>query len=182
MPATSSVVPSGGNRRGPIRTLAMVACCAEKGPARAPARELYRSPLFRLSLAYAEEVLGAEVRILSAKHGLVKADQEIEPYDLSLNDFNGWELADWAHAVEFQFADWVGARLSKVHDDEINPGGDLGKFFLHEPGLRVVLLAGAAYRFQPPLCVEFEEPMRGMGIGSRLGWLKRAVSVVREAA
>ncbi len=49
----------------------------------APARELYTGRLFKLVLQYATEN-HLDLRILSAKHGLVTPDVLIEPYDLRI--------------------------------------------------------------------------------------------------
>lgn len=157
-----------------IRTVALVACCAEKLPHAAPANELYRSTLFRLSQAYAARVAG-EVYVLSAQHGLVALDQVLEPYDLALSEMDAWERAWWAHEVEAQLADVLGAELD-VKLDEPDPMDPIdSEWFLHDPSLRVVLLAGKLYR--PAGFVEryLEEPMAGMGIGQRLSWLRAQV-------
>jgi hypothetical protein len=158
----------------PIRTVALVACCAEKLQHAAPAREFYRSPLFRLSLAYAERVAG-EVYVLSAQHGLVALDQVLEPYDLALSEMDAWERAWWAHEVEAQLAEVLGAELdTKLEEAEPMDPID-SEWFLHAPHLRVVLLAGKLYR--PGGFVEryLEEPLAGMDIGERLSWLKSQV-------
>lgn len=162
----------------PPRTIALIGCAATKLDRRAPARELYVSALFQLSLQYAEMVLGAEVFILSAQHGLVRPDQELAPYNLSLADLDPWERAWWAHEVEAQFAEVLGADLVPgLHTGEET---DEAEWFLHQPGLRLVLLAGKLYRFIPPFPEKFEEPLRGMGIGSRKAWLRAQVEAVRE--
>lgn len=73
----------------------IVPCGAAKATQAAPARELYLGQSFRLALAAAEAEaaattrdLGIEARvlILSAKHGLVSPDAELEPYDVKVSD------------------------------------------------------------------------------------------------
>jgi hypothetical protein len=58
----------------------------------APASELYTSPRFKAALEYAR-TLTSENRIfvLSAKHGILPLDVEVEPYNKSLYDMNGTE-------------------------------------------------------------------------------------------
>jgi hypothetical protein len=137
--------------------IALVGCGKTKLATAARPRDLYTGPLFSAALEYAEQHFDT-VRILSAKHGVVHPDgAELEPYDLTLPEFAPWELADWGHVVCAQLA---------------------GEFDLTE-GLELVVLAGSPYAtpisWQLP---EFptwtlDEPMRGLGIGQRLAWLKQ---------
>ncbi|MCI2421106.1 hypothetical protein MOQ72_27050 [Saccharopolyspora sp. K220] len=68
--------------------LFVVPCGRNKLDRPAPARELYASPHFRFALRQVEtqaaDVPGSQVRILSALHGLVEPDTELEPYDVSM--------------------------------------------------------------------------------------------------
>jgi hypothetical protein len=66
-----------------VAVIGLVACAAEKLARPAPARELYCSPLFRKSLAYAEARCD-RVYVLSAAHGLVELDAVTKPYDRRL--------------------------------------------------------------------------------------------------
>lgn len=66
------------------RIVALVACSASKLDHRAPARELYsRSDLFTKALAWGE-AFADQALILSAEHGLVELDQELDPYNTRL--------------------------------------------------------------------------------------------------
>lgn len=154
----------------PIRVVALVGCCAEKLDKAAPAHELYRSPLFRLSLAHAKRMTG-EVFVLSALHGLVPLDRVLEPYDLALSEMDEFERAWWRHEVEAQLAELLGATLDSRLDEDAAGETD-AEWFLHDPRLRVVLLAGALYRPGGFLEGKLEEPLEGMGIGARLSYLK----------
>lgn len=53
------------------------------------------SDLFKKAYSYATKNYDF-VAILSAKHGLLFPDDEIEPYDLTLNDMNSHERREWA--------------------------------------------------------------------------------------
>jgi hypothetical protein len=67
--------------------LFVVPCGRNKLGRRAPARELYASQHFAFTLRQVEMAArdqGGVVRILSALHGLVDADQELDPYDVSM--------------------------------------------------------------------------------------------------
>jgi hypothetical protein len=66
----------------------------------APAKDLYTSNYFRLKREYVETCCD-RWRILSAKHGLLSPDEEIEAYDASLNPrsdsyIGDYEAGKWA--------------------------------------------------------------------------------------
>lgn len=142
------------------RRSVFVGCCKEKLPHAAPARELYLSPLFRLSLRWAEANASEGCAfILSAKYGLVRPDAVIEPYDLRLEEFSAFEMDEWMHAVHYQYRDALG----------------LDQRYLGANQPKVTILAGPLYA-----ALGFEElmtipqlPLDGMPIGKRLQWLKR---------
>jgi hypothetical protein len=142
--------------------IGLVSCGASKLPHAAPARDLYTSPLFRKSLAYAERTC-ARVYILSAKHGLVELDQVLAPYDVKL--VGGWRVINpWAERVTEQ--------LVARHRTE---------------SVDVMILAGRAYADRLAECIHFAritanadwrtfEPMQHMQVGERLQWLNRQLS------
>lgn len=74
--------------------VAIVGCSAIKAPNAAPARDFYRSPLFKAALAYAEAKT-PHVAIVSAMYGAVKLDQMLEPYDRKLTELRKAEREDW---------------------------------------------------------------------------------------
>lgn len=58
-------------------------CGKKKGPRYAKARDLYQGPYFKACLAYARSLLPEDrIFILSAKHGLIRTDEWLEPYEL----------------------------------------------------------------------------------------------------
>jgi hypothetical protein len=69
-----------------------------KLPTAAPARDLYVSPLFHKGRAYAERA-GVPWFILSAQHGLVAPDDELEPYDLRLSATSRQYRREWGGGV-----------------------------------------------------------------------------------
>lgn len=140
--------------------IALVGCSRSKSGAEfAEAHDLYTSPLFRMSLAYAHQ-LKAHVYILSAQHGIVSPWDEIETYDLSLYDLDAEARRDWGIGVASKLDRWHwGARP------------------------RIVVLAGRLYADAVRPCiqmegVEWQEPMRGMMIGERLRWLNEHLAEV----
>jgi hypothetical protein len=65
--------------------LVVIPCGGAKLTAPAPARELYIGSMFRDQLATALTMTTPEnVRILSAKHGLLTLDEIVEPYDVKM--------------------------------------------------------------------------------------------------
>lgn len=144
-----------------MRTVALVACCKQKLERAAPARELYRSDLFRKSLAYAETIAPGRYWILSAKHGLVEPRQVLEPYELSLEHLDPEERAEWAHTVGIQLGDALEMPFAAKN----------------WPGYRIVVLGGSRYVPQLPDRNTAERPLDGMQIGQRLQWLRAQVAL-----
>jgi len=153
------------------RTLCLVACSATKGAA-GPARELYTGPLFQAARRHAE-ARGYHWRILSAKHGLLRPDAVVLPYDQRLEKGREGAKADtWGRTLVKPSLCWL-ARTEQID--------------------RVIWFAGADYRdalhgwrrchdietrraWIPCSCgarVVHEYPLAGLAIGQQLGWFKR---------
>src|SRR4051812_49565852 len=128
-------------------TIVLIACCAKKLQTRAKAEHLYRSELFRRSLSYARRMQPAPTAIfvLSAKYGLVRLSDELEPYDLALKRMPSGDVRAWSEQVFARLAEWC------------NPNDDHFVFF-----------AGQRYRqfLESRLC-HAEVPMKGLGIGEQ---------------
>ena len=138
-----------------MSTTALISCSSKKLPTKARARELYVSALFTKSLRYAELQNPEKTFILSAKHGLLELEQEIEPYDETLNTMKKAERMKWAQGVL--------GKLEKI----VN---------LQEE--RVIFLAGNRYReFLTPNIRHCEIPMKGMGIGEQLAYLNKYLGI-----
>jgi hypothetical protein len=133
-----------------VRTIVLISCASKKLPFRMKAKDLYTSPLFKLSLRYARSSESDAIFVLSAKHGLVDLEQELEPYDLTLNEMPAEKVKEWAGSVLDQ--------LRSVADLESD---------------RVVFLAGEKYRKHLlPYVSHLEVPMRGLSIGKQIKFLK----------
>jgi len=137
--------------------IGLISCSAQKLPRPAPARELYCSPLFRKSLAYAE-LRCERVYVLSAAHGLLELHQLVGPYERRLG--NKKERDAWARRV----------------------AGDL--IARHGRDVDYLVLAGADYAgplsdaletydggFRGVLRERILQPLIGMPVGRRLQWL-----------
>ena len=141
----------------------LIACCKTKRAVSAPAAELYASPLFVRSAELARR-LGIPMSILSAKHGLIPAELEIEPYDQTLKTCSAAERREWAERV-----------ASSARSDLA-------------PREHLILLAGSTYSNELVPMLEaggwtVSRPLAGMALGERLSFLNRTHRVLdrREA-
>lgn len=132
--------------------IALIGCCKKKLSQASRVQELYQSPLFKLSVAYAEK-RGLKWAVLSAKHGLVLPYRILEPYDETLIKMPVAKRRAWG--------------LGVAQDLEFTWGVEM----------KYVFLAGEAYRMAvsalPP--ARLEEPLTGLGIGDRLRFLKNFI-------
>ena len=134
--------------------IVLIACSSRKGFKPAKAADLYQSSLFRKSMAYAQSLRPDEIHILSAKHGLLRRDAEIAPYNVTLNKKSRADVEKWATHVLDQ--------LREVADLQAD---------------HFTILAGERYcRGLLPHIVHYTVPLAGLGIGSQLQFLKEAVS------
>lgn len=133
-----------------MNRVGLVACVKKKLSHRAAARDLYTSPLFKLSRAYVESRCD-EWAILSAKHRLVLPSDEILPYDETLAGARKAHLEAWGRRT---WAD-ICARW--------NP-----------ESTTFVFLGGAAYACALAEAPNVERPLKKLQIGERLSFLKRA--------
>ncbi len=133
--------------------IGLVACSAKKHERPAPARELYCSPLFRLSIADAIRTCTA-VYVMSAKHGLVELDQVIAPYNDKLPR-GAWQ---WARTL----LDDLEVRHPAMPDVALYGGANYIDPILTEADNRDAPWVGKL------IC-----PLVGMQIGQRLQWLSQ---------
>jgi hypothetical protein len=116
---------------------------------------MYQSDLFKKCLAYARSLHPDQIFVLSAKYGLLDLHREIDPYDETLNQRTIGEIKQWAAGVIEQ--------LRKISDLEKD---------------RFTFLAADRYRrFLIPHLSHCEIPMRGLGIGKQLQFLKGATQM-----
>jgi hypothetical protein len=139
------------------RRIGLVGCVKEKAPRPCAAKELYRSTLFLGRRAYVERTCD-DWWILSAAHGLVDPDDELEPYDETLKDAGRARRRAWS------------AEVLAAIDRRVSPSPG-GVFEIH---------AGAEYRdyglvagLEKRGCV-VEIPTRGLPIGQQLRFYKLA--------
>jgi hypothetical protein len=129
-----------------MRKIVLISCVSKKRSVKSKARDLYVSPLFKKNLQYARKLRPDDIFILSAKYGLVALDEEIEPYELTLNTMPAHEIKRWAENVMRQLS----SQADPQHD-------------------QFVFLAGAKYRkYLVPQLAHVEIPFEGLTIGRQL--------------
>lgn len=130
--------------------ICLIACGKRKAEKPVRAEEMYLGTLFKYSLAYARKIEADKIFILSAKHGLLALDTVIEPYNETLNKKRKAEKQAWAHKVLDQLN-----KQTNLEDD----------FF--------VFLAGKNYNEELKKSLNYEVPLKGLGIGKQLQFLKK---------
>ena len=146
------------------KCITLVGCCREKASSIAPARQLYKSQLFKKAAGWSDR-RGDEWFVISAKHGLIKSESKLAPYDARIQGLTQDQRAKWS-------AD-VAAQLSA-----------LAAFYEVEQ-MEVTLLAGAAYTgwidIVQPWCT-VHQPLAGLQIGQRLQWLTAQAAAQKGGA
>ncbi len=131
------------------KTSLLISCSKLKRSVSCEAELMYEpSNLFRKSLAYAKNI-SDDIRILSAKYGLLKLDDVIEPYDETLSDKSKDEMAAWGKKTALQIFEDYDLQTTKF-----------------------VILAGKDY-YDPLMdyLPEIMLPLIGMPLGKRLAML-----------
>ena len=137
-----------------MRKIVLISCVSKKLDHPARAEELYTSTLFKYGLKYAKSFNPDRIFILSAKYGLVSSDKIIAPYNKTLNDMSSKENIKWSNKVLED--------LKKVCDLDND---------------QVIFLAGENYRkYLLPHIKNYAIPMKGLGIGRQLKYLKDKTS------
>ncbi len=139
-----------------MKTIGLVACTSKKALKPTTAAELYRSPLFEGARWFAESRCDTWY-ILSAKYGLLGPNDEVLPYDESLNSMAESEKIQWA---------------KRVYDSLVTQlKGDT----------RIVFLAGDQYRkylqrYLHDIGIDTRAPLSELGIGRQVAWLQKLIT------
>lgn len=128
----------------------LISCVSKKKDYPCKAVELYDSTLFKSAYEYAKRQNPDQIFILSAKYGLLKIDEIIEPYNETLNAKSIYECKTWAEAVIRNLRENY-----DLQNDEF------------------VFLAGDRYRkYLLPYIKNFSIPLEGLPIGKQLKYYK----------
>jgi len=149
-----------------MKSIVLISCVSKKGKSKAKAKDIYKSALFKYSLAYAYMLQPDKILILSALHHILDLETVIEPYDITLSNvpankrkprlkvLNPDEKREWGKTVI--------AQLSNQFDLE------------HD---KFIILAGREY--VKPISKSIKHkylPLDGLSIGERLAFLKKHTS------
>ena len=147
-----------------INRLVIVGCGAAKQDDRSKAKDLYTSTYFRKKREYAETV-GDAWLILSAQHGLLHPNQEVDPYDTTIGDLTDSQLDELAHSVGMTLIDYIATLFGR--SSEQNQIIVLaGRSYINPLKEREAFSAGIGETFVYPL----QQNNLG-GIGEQMAWL-----------
>ena len=133
--------------------IVLISCVSKKLSYKAKAKDIYISPLFKMNLEFAKSLNPDKIFILSAKHGLIDLDKEIEPYDKTLNLMHSAEKKEWANSVLQDLR-----KVANLDKDEF------------------IFLAGENYRkYLVPNIKNYKIPLKGLSIGRQLQYLKEEI-------
>lgn len=136
--------------KGVSMKIGLIACCSKKKNITTRAEQLYDSTLFKYSLKYLQKNKCDKIYILSAKYGLLRLDDVISPYNETLNSKSTYEIKTWSDMVLEELQ-----KNSNLKQDEY------------------IILAGAKYRkYILPYLSRYIIPLKGLGIGKQLKFLK----------
>ena len=133
-----------------MNNIALISCVSQKEIYRTMAENMYTSSLFIKSLKYVKSILKPhKIYILSAKYGLLKLDEEIEPYNETLNGKTKQQKIDWSNIILQQLK-----KNCNINED------------------RFIFLAGRNYyEYLTPYLPNKIILMENLPIGKRLQWL-----------
>ena len=132
------------------KKIILISCASKKLAFKSKAKDLYISPLFRFSLAYAKKLKPDKIFILSAKYGLLNLNDEIATYNETLNNKPVSDIKIWADKVVTELGKMVSLK------------SDMFVFF-----------AGKKYReYILPHIKYYKIPLKGLRIGEQLKFLK----------
>jgi hypothetical protein len=131
--------------------VAFISCTKQKRRGCHPARQLYISPLFRLSWSYTSQTFDA-VYILSAKHGLVNPGRRIRNYDVTLKRMPVHARRRWARKVAGEILEMISSDV-ELH---LFCGKQYREFLVDALKPRKVFV-----------------PLKKLGLGRQLQWYKK---------
>ena len=138
--------------------IVLISCVSKKREKLSIASEMYDSTWFKYAFKYAQNLNADKVFILSAQYGLLRPEQVIEPYNMTLKTMNKTQRYVWSESI-----------LNALEQE-----CDLEKDFF-------CILAGKSYReFLVPSMKYYSIPMEHMGIGQQISFLKNNITKANE--
>lgn len=130
----------------------IISCCGKKRNHPCRANQIYISSLFKAGYAWAESItISDNIFIISAKYGLIKSNEIIEPYNLQMGDKGSID---------------VELLKKQAHD-------------LSLMDQNIYLLAGSKYIDRVnKIGLRFHNPLKGMTVGYRMYLLKKNIGKI----
>ena len=136
--------------------IALIGCVKSKNKGIHKACELYNSPLFKYQLEYAKRKTD-KIYILSAKHGVLKLDDEIRDYEQTLNNMNDKQIKEWTFKVYNQLT-----KLNINKNDEI-----------------LFLCGKKYYKYLSKIYINNQIPFENKPLGIRLSLLRKELNEIK---
>jgi len=149
-----------------MRKIVLIACVSQKGKSKAKAKDLYKSALFKYSLAYAYSIKPDKIFILSALHHLLDLEKEIETYDVTLSNIPVNKRKQGLKVLDNEEKDEWGKKVIQQLSENTDLTND-----------RYIILAGQEY-IKPieKQIKHIEQPLKGLRQGERLEYLKKHIN------
>ncbi len=145
-----------------MKKIVLIACVSNKRPSKSKAKDLYISPLFKYSLAYAYSLNPDKIYILSALHYLLDLETEIEPYNVTLSNIPKAKIKEGLKVLNREEKAIWGEKVV----DMLSKHADLQND-------QFIFLAGQEYIMPiKPSLTNSDDKLKGMGIGQRISFLK----------
>lgn len=148
-----------------VKTIVLVSCVSRKRDQKKQAQDLYYGPLFEYSMAYAHSLKPNRIFIVSALHGLLELEKEIESYDVTMAYVPPDKRKPGLKILTKTEKEAWGVRVCS----------DLSKYADLEKD-KFILLAGSEYAKPLRSRIKIlEEPLEGLQQGRRVARLKELV-------
>lgn len=133
--------------------IVFLSCVKSKNNKKCKAENMYLSSLFKKSLLYAKKLNPDKIFILSAKYKVLELNDEIEPYNLTLNNMNKIQQKQWAYEC------YKILKKKKINFSE-----------------KVVFLCGKNYRKYLAQCFDnCECPIKNLSLGNQLKFYTKEI-------
>ena len=132
--------------------IAIISCVKTKRLGKMKAKDLYNSTLFKFSYKYVLNHYD-KIYILSTLYGVLEPDDQIEYYEMTLNEMNAKQKKAWAYKTALQLK-------SKIQPED-----------------KLYYYCGVNYRKNliEILPNEYEIPLKGLSFGQQLQWYKQRI-------
>jgi hypothetical protein len=148
-----------------MQKIILIACVSKKELFKTKAKDLYKSQLFKSSLAYANSLNPDKIFILSALHHLLELDAEIDPYNVTLSNIPKSKRKQGLKVLNLKEKTEWGKKVTEMLSAQTDLQND-----------QFIILAGQEY-LKPlkPYLRNIDDRLNGLGIGKRISFLKNHI-------